>query len=129
MQKYRTSTITINGKKFGALIADSTVKRMIGLMFRKSIGKNQCMLFLFRSEGYYAIWMHNMLFPIDVAWVDEKGTVVDIAQNLKPCTSILGCKEFVPSAQAKYVLEFNEGAAKSAKLKVGSKINLQTAVK
>lgn len=126
MQKYRTRTISIKGKKFKAIIADTVLKRMIGLMFRKGIEGNSCMLFVFGAEDFYAIWMYHMLFPIDVAWVDVKGRIVDLAEELKPCNSLYGCKEFVPKEKAKYILEFNEGTIKKEKLKNGLRIDLAT---
>lgn len=126
MQKYKTRTISIKGKKFGAIIADTTIKRMIGLMFREGIRSNSCMLFIFRTEGFHAIWMHNMLFPIDVAWVDGKERIVDTAEGLKPCNSLFGCREIAPKGKARYILEFNQGTVKREKLKNGSRINLST---
>jgi len=126
MQKYKTRTISIKGKKFRAIVADTTIKRMIGLMFRKGIENNSCMLFIFNAEDFYAIWMHNMLFPIDVAWIDKGGKIVDLAQELQPCKSLYGCKEVVPQEKARYILEFNQGIIKKEKLKNGSKVDLGT---
>jgi uncharacterized protein len=128
-QKYKTVTISISKKRYNAIIADTFIKKMIGLMYRNGIAKNQCMLFIFASEDYHAIWMQNMLFPIDVVWADSRGRIVDIAENLKPCKSMLGCKEFVPKRAAKYVLEFSEGTAKSSKLKIGLNLDLKAAAK
>ena len=82
--------------------------------------KGSCMLFRFGSPGYHALWMHNMRFPIDVLWLDEKGVVVDLKENLKPCKSMLDCPQFSPRKEASYVMELNAGEIKRSKLRAGS---------
>lgn len=123
MQKYREKAISINGKRLRAIIADSEAKRMIGLMFRKSLGSGKCMLFVFPYEGFHGIWMYNMQFAIDVVWFDGKLCVVDIMEGFKPCKSFLGCKPYVPVAKAKYVAELNAGAVKKYKIRIGARLN------
>jgi uncharacterized protein len=125
-QKYVTKTITVNGRKFDALIADTSTKKMIGLMFRKSLKKNQCMLFIFEESGFHAIWMYSMLFAIDVIWLNSKSKIVDIEEDLKPCGSMFGCKEYVPKERAKFVLEFTSGTVKNLKITKKSAINLSS---
>ena len=123
MQKYEKEAVSVNGKRFTALIADSTIKKMIGLMFRSTLDSNTCMLFIFGGEGFPPIWMRNMSFPIDVIWVNEKLKVVDMVENMVPCTSLLGCKEYYPTQKAKYVLEFTKGTIKRIRIKKGSRIS------
>jgi uncharacterized protein len=123
MQKYRNILIQVDGKKFNAIVADSFLKKMIGLMFRKKINNNECMLFVFGNESRYAIWMHNMLFPIDVAWINSKFRVVDIKENLNPC-KLIDCKEYYPTKPAKYIMEFKSGALGKKRIKIGSKVDL-----
>ena len=123
-QKYKIKKISINGKRFDAFVADNFTKRMIGLMFRKSIAKTQCMLFVSGIEGKNSIWMYNMKFPIDVIWLDGKCRIVDIKENLKPCTSVFNCKEYTPKRESKYIIELNANAVKSNKISINSKIRL-----
>jgi len=125
MQKYEHRGLSINGKSFSALVADSFSKRMIGLMFRKKLNKRECMLFIFGSEGDQAIWMRNMLFPIDVVWLDSKMRVVDTVQSIKPCKSILSCKEYHPRRAAKYIIEMVSGSVKANGINSRSRISVQ----
>jgi len=97
---------------------------MIGLMYRTSINQNQCMLFIFESEGKHAIWMQNMQFAIDVLWLDSKFKIVDIKENFMPCKSLWTCKEYVPKEDAKYVIELTQGTVKREKITAGSKIKV-----
>lgn len=106
------------------MIADTSLKRMIGLMYRKSIKSNQCMLFIFENEGKHAIWMQNMEFAIDVLWLDRNYKIVDIKENFMPCKSLWNCKEYVPKKEAKYVIELNKGTVKKEKITFSSKVKI-----
>lgn len=121
-QKYQSRKISINGKSFNAIIADTTIKRIIGLMYRKSIAKNQCMLFIFDTEEKQSIWMYSMNFAIDVLWVDSRFKIVDIKENFLPCKSILKCKEYRPKRESKYVIELPAGIVNKNKILYSSKI-------
>jgi len=70
--------VIINRVSFNAFVADGLVKRMIGLMFRTGLEENECMLFAFGIESFYGIWMRNMKFSIDAAWLDKNLKIVDI---------------------------------------------------
>lgn len=122
-QKYKTANLSVNGKQFNAIIADTFMKRMIGLMFKDKLGSNQCMAIVFSEEGRWGIWMRNMLFPIDVVWADATGRAVYIKENLAPCSG-LNCETYMPDKKAKYVIEFSAGTAKKLKLKKGSRLRL-----
>jgi uncharacterized membrane protein (UPF0127 family) len=117
--KYRRATLSISGRKYSAMLADTPLKRAIGLMFRKSIGSNECMLFIFSKESRYGIWMHNMLFPIDIIWLGSDMRVVDMKKDAKQCR-LLDCNTYVPERPARYVLEFNAGTIVKAGIRKGS---------
>jgi len=121
-QKYSEGKVRINGKEFRTIIADSPMKRMIGLMFRNSMKENTCMLFIFPSEGRHGIWMQNMSFAIDVLWLDKDSKIIHTEERLQPCNSFWNCKTYVPEKDAKYIIEMKAGAIKKNKIKKGSKI-------
>lgn len=112
MQKYKTVKLSINGKAYCALMADTAIKRMIGLMFRKSLDKDTCMLFVFPYAGTHGIWMRNMLFSIDIVWLNGESKIIDMVENAKPCESANPCNTYFPSEKAKYVMEFISGTIK-----------------
>jgi uncharacterized protein len=105
-------------------MADTSTKRAIGLMFRQHLPGGSCMLFTFGHSGYHAIWMRNMRFPIDALWLDSKGVVVDVRENLKPCSSLFDCPQYEPKEQAYYLIELSAGAARKEKIRAGSKARL-----
>ncbi len=117
--KYGSVKVRYKGHDFDALLADSPLKQAIGLMYRNKIGDNEGMLFIFGRPSYYGIWMHNMRFPIDIIWIDEKKRVAHIVEGAEPCKSILNCKVYKPAKPASAVLEVNAGTAKRLGIKLG----------
>jgi len=125
MQKYETKKITISGKQFRAIIADSLAKRMIGLMFRERLAERDCMLFIFPNAANHGIWMHNMQFPIDVMWLDKRLRVISTKENLQPCGSFWKCKTYYPEKDAKYIIETSAGLIRKCKIKSNPKVSVQ----
>ncbi|MEK7080259.1 MAG: DUF192 domain-containing protein [Patescibacteria group bacterium] len=103
---------------FEVEIAKTPLELSQGLMFRKSLGQNKGMLFIFEKEGIYPFWMKNTLIPLDIIWIDENNKVVFISENTQPCPQ-KDCLQIIPQAEAKYVLELNAGQAREAKIKIG----------
>jgi uncharacterized protein len=93
--------------------------RAMGLMFRPSLPADRGMLFIFEQAGFHGIWMKNCKFPIDIVWLDEKRTVVHLAESVPPCKSE-PCAVYEPLRQAAYVVELNAGQARREKAIVGS---------
>ena len=92
-------------------IANNTATRMKGLMGRKSLGEGDGMLFVFDSPGKHSFWMMNTTIPLDALFIAGNGSVVDIIQ-MQPCGwNVTNCPTYAPKAEAKYVLEVNQGFA------------------
>lgn len=99
-------------------------ERSRGLMFRKSLGPREGMLFIFETEGKHNFWMKNTLIPLDIIWISKNGEVVFIKENAQPCKEDY-CLAIVPDKDAKYVLEINGGISKEIGLNTGDKISLE----
>lgn len=69
---------------FKVEIADNYASRERGLMFRKSLGPNDGMLFDFKTPQQVAFWMKNTLIPLDMLFIDQNGKVVNVAANAVP---------------------------------------------
>lgn len=120
-QKYKSIKIKISSKYLNAIVADTFIKALIGLMFRKKLGKNECMLFLFKNKGRHSIWMKNMLFNIDIIWLDKDKKIIEYLENIPKCTGF-NCKTYGISADSKYFIEFNSGFIKKNKINKMTKI-------
>jgi uncharacterized protein len=110
---------TPNGN-ISVIIADSKEELKVGLSGRNSLPANQGMLFVFADTDKHEIWMKDMQFSIDIIWLDQQKSVVDIAPNTSPATYP---KIFLPKQSAKYVLEIPAGQAKNYNIAIGSKLS------
>lgn len=78
--------------------------RMQGLMFRKKLAPNDGMLFVFDEPGYHGMWMKNTFIPLSVAFIDEKGRILNIA-DMEPHSET----NHQAAGPALFALEMNKG--------------------
>lgn len=102
-------------------VADTPELQQKGLSGRDSLEPTAGMLFIFDKSGYHQIWMKDMRIVIDVIWIDEQFTVVDITENLRPETFPL---TFEPRTPARYVLETNGNYAESFGVQIGDIVTI-----
>jgi hypothetical protein len=69
-----------------------------------------------KSGSSYEFWMKNMKFPIDIVWINENKTAVDVTSNVSPATYP---KTFTSKKPAKYVLELRSGNAQRMNIAPG----------
>ena len=100
-----------------AEVADTPGARSVGLMHRSALGKNQGMLFIFDDRQTQAMWMRNTLIPLSVAFLDEQGVILNIAE-MQPLTETVHAS----TAPAKYALEMNAGWFAHVGVKPGDKV-------
>ena len=110
-----------NGQKISLLLAETPLARARGLSDTKVLPEDQAMLFVFQEAGIYAFWMKDMLFAIDIIWLDEFGEIVFVVENATPESYP---KNFLPDKPARFVLEATTGFVSKNSLKVGERIVL-----
>jgi len=110
-------TVCIKDTCIQAEVVSTFAEREKGLMFRESLADDKGMLFIFEEEGLYNFWMKNMRFPLDIIWLDLNKKIVDIKENVLPCSE--SCEILSPENKAKYVLEVNAGFTRRNKVKIG----------
>ena len=115
------STLTVNSKRITIELADTPEKQVQGLSGRTMLAKNSGMFFTFSYSGNWGIWMKDMLFPIDILWLDSEFKVVGMKENAWPESYP---EAFYPDALATYVLEVNTGFIKENNIIMGSQFNL-----
>jgi uncharacterized protein len=73
-----------------AEVAADMASRSQGLMYRKGLPPNGGMLFIFDESAIHCMWMKNTLIPLSVAFMDERGTILNIA-DMQPQTEETHC--------------------------------------
>jgi uncharacterized membrane protein (UPF0127 family) len=87
-----------------AEVADRDATRSLGLMHRTSLPPNGGMLFVFDESAVHCMWMKNTLLPLSVAFLDEGGAIVNIA-DMQPLDESTHCA----ARPARYALEMTQG--------------------
>jgi uncharacterized protein len=106
-----------------AEIADSGSEMAKGLMFRKYLGQNEGMLFVFPDSAVRTFWMKNTLIPLDMIFIAENKTIVKIHHAI-PCESEK-CPMYGSGLPAKYVLEVNANFTLAYGIKEGDKAEIK----
>ena len=100
-----------------AEVADSMGTRMEGLMHRKSMPQGSGMVFVFDETAAHCMWMKNTLIPLSVAFIDEAGAIINIA-DMQPHSEQSHCA----ARPARYALEMNKGWFAQRGIKPGAKL-------
>ncbi|NMB70008.1 DUF192 domain-containing protein [candidate division WWE3 bacterium] len=116
--------VSIGGKDVEAEIASTPQERIKGLMYRTVLEDGKGMLFTFGSASQYPFWMKNMKISIDIIWIGENMTVIDIDQNVPPCEQE-NCEYYTPASAAKYVLEVPAGWAQRNNVQTGNTVEFK----
>lgn len=101
-----------------AEVARTPEQRQTGMMFRREMGANEGMLFVFEQAGVQCFWMRNTLIPLAVAFVADDGTVVNL-DEMKPQSDDSHCS----TAPVRYVLEMNQGWFSKRGVQPGMKLS------
>jgi uncharacterized protein len=98
-------------------IADRSLRRMVGLLGRRSLGPG-CGLFIVPSQAIHTI---GMAFPIDVVFVDRKHRVVGVRECVRPfrMTRVFW--------KALGVLELPPGTIRDSRTELGDQLKIEFA--
>ncbi len=101
-----------------AEVASNNAERATGLMNRPSMPIHRGMLFVFPEAGVQCFWMKNTLIPLSIAFLDDAGRIVQIA-DMQPQSLDNHCSV----KPVRFALEMNAGWFRSRGLAVGAKIS------
>ena len=116
------TTITIGTTTLQVEVATTEIETQQGLSGRPSLALGSGMLFIFDPPRVPGFWMKDMLFPLDIIFIDQKGRVVTVHKNIAPQTYPT---TFRPSVPARYVLEVPAGFADTHRIAEGAKVVVQ----
>jgi uncharacterized membrane protein (UPF0127 family) len=109
--------LKVSHHTFSVEVAHTEPTRVQGLMFRQSLGENDGMLFVFPRPQRYSMWMMNTDIPLSVAFLDEKGVILNIADMMPRTTTVHSS-----AGAAKYAVEMNLGWFAKRNVRPGERI-------
>jgi uncharacterized membrane protein (UPF0127 family) len=112
-----STDLTAGMHRIHAEVAADMGSRMQGLMYRKSMPPNAGMVFVFEEAAGHCMWMKNTLIPLSVAFIDDAGAIINIA-DMQPQSEQTHCA----ARPARYALEMNKGWFAQRGLKPGVKL-------
>lgn len=96
--------ISIEDKEYIVEVAKTQEEKSKGLQNRKSLGKNEGMLFIYDKPQTVGFWMDETEIPLDIIFINEDEEVISVYKG-KPFS-----KEIAEEDNVKYVLEVNQGS-------------------
>lgn len=112
--------IEIEGHKLKAEVAVSASEQSRGLMYRRELGRNAAMLFVYEDEETLSFWMKNTFVPLSIAWIDADGLIVGI-DDMQPQTRT----PHRSPRPAQYALEVNLGWFAERGIEPGAKATFE----
>jgi uncharacterized protein len=100
-----------------AEVADRDASRTYGLMQRTTLAPNGGMLFVFEERDLHCMWMKNTLLPLSVAFIDERGAILNI-EDMQPLTEDSHCA----ARPARFALEMAQGWFAARGIRAGSRL-------
>lgn len=99
--------LKLGGQEITVLIAETEEQRKQGLMNVKNMDENNGMIFSYGAPVEKAcMWMKDTKIPLDVAFINGEGKIVNIEADMKPLSTDSHCNTAGPIY---YALEMNAG--------------------
>jgi len=96
--------LAAGGHDLQVYVARTAEERALGLMHRRELPQDEGMLFICDERAVQKFWMKDTPLPLSIAFLDEDGTVLKIA-DLEPHDLDAESSEH----PVRYVLEVNQG--------------------
>ena len=98
-------------------IADELLEKEQGLQGRENLPDDRGMLFVYNEETVLRFWMKNTSIPLDIAFIDQEGRIVEIHHMYPFETKVYCSHDKVP-----YALEVNQYWFRDNGIAVGDRV-------
>ena len=115
--KLQTVDLTLGINVIHAELAVTPIQQQTGMMFRRTMGSNEGMLFVNEDAEQRCFWMRNTLLPLAIAFIADDGTIVNIAE-MQAQSDQSHCS----AKPVRYALEMNQGWFAKRGFKAGAKL-------
>ena len=112
--------VQIGSTNYSLELVNTDVTRQQGLSGKPKLEPNTGMLFDFKQNGYWQIWMKDMNFAIDILWLNNQKQVVGVKQDALPQNYP---ETYGAEQQSQYVIELPAGSVKERNIKIGDTLS------
>ena len=107
-------------------LAATPEDRAKGLMYRETLADYAGMLFVYETEENICFWMKNTYIPLDIIFIDENSTVINIEEAVvQKDVSDEELIRYCSERPAKWVLEINQGLCRFFGITTGVKVTIE----
>jgi uncharacterized membrane protein (UPF0127 family) len=107
-------------------VASSHEDRLMGLMFREELPVDEGMLFVYEYPQNVSFWMKNTFIPLDIIFLDENGTVINIEEaDVERDVSDEELKSYCSSGPVLWVVEINKDLCNLFGIDVGTNVSIE----
>jgi len=107
-------------------VASSHEEHLMGLMFKEELPMDEGMLFVYEYTLNVSFWMKNVLIPLDIIFLDENGTVINVEKaDIELNEPDEELKRYFSSSPAKWIVEINQGLCKLYDIDEGTNVSIE----
>jgi uncharacterized membrane protein (UPF0127 family) len=118
-QRLATATIRVGQAPLVVEVARTRDEQGKGMMFRKSLGPDEAMLFIADRDTNLAFWMKNTYVDLDLAYIRSDGAIVQTERMKALNTEAVYSRE-----PARFTLETPAGWLAAHNVGVGTKVEI-----
>ena len=108
--------VQIGDVNYSLELVNTDTTRQQGLSGKPNLQPNTGMLFDFKQDGYWQIWMKEMNFAIDILWLNNQKQVVGVKTEALPQNYP---ESYGAEQQSQYVIELPAGSVNERNIKIG----------
>lgn len=122
---FSKSKIQVGSKVIEVEVADQENEWAHGLMFKKDLGKDDGMLFIFPNSEDRSFWMKNTFVALTIGYFDKDLKLINTV-DMKPVASEMetNLPSYKSAGPAQYALEMNQGWFQKNNIKPGALLKI-----
>ena len=114
-------SVSIKGRSLRVEVAATPAARACGLSNRRSLPKDQGMLFVYPASLPLVFWMKDTWIPLSIAFIDKTGRIISI----ETMTPMQIDEKYRAPYPALYAIEVNQGWFAKQKIQVGDTVEIR----
>ncbi|MEM9424145.1 MAG: DUF192 domain-containing protein [Spirochaetota bacterium] len=116
-QSLSSVSLQVGAQTVEVELAISPEEQAKGLMYRKSLGEMQGMLFRFKRDRVLRFYMKNTLIPLSIAYLDKDGVIREI-YDMQPLDEKITASRW----PMRFALEMNQGWFQRHNIAIGTQV-------